>query len=199
MHGDEVITKPKGAAMKFILLFGPQAAGKMTIGKELEKITAFKLFHNHMTIEMLHPFFGFSKEMFELSDMIRTEIFKALAAGETEGIVFTYVWAFDMKEDWDFVERICEIFESAGNEVYFVELEAEVETRLQRNKEASRLEEKPTKRNIAESERELLSSMEVHRLNSFKGEIERENYLRINNTDLEPEEAARRIRERFSF
>ena len=185
--------------MKFILLFGPQAAGKMTIGKELEKITAFKLFHNHMTIEMLHPFFGFSKEMFQLSDLIRAEIFKALAVSETEGIVFTYVWAFDMKEDWDFVQRVCEIFESAGNEVYFVELEANVKTRLQRNKETSRLEEKPTKRNIAESERELLDSMKTHRLNSFEGEIERENYIRIDNTDLEPDEVARLIQERFSF
>lgn len=35
--------------MKFILLFGPQAVGKMTIGHELEKITELKLFHNHMT------------------------------------------------------------------------------------------------------------------------------------------------------
>ncbi len=33
--------------MKFILLFGPQAVGKMTIGQELAKITDLKLLHNH--------------------------------------------------------------------------------------------------------------------------------------------------------
>lgn len=185
--------------MKFILLFGPQAAGKMTIGQELEKSTGFKLFHNHMTIELLHPFFGFSKEMFRLSDLIRTEMFKTLAVSETKGIVFTYVWAFNMKEDWDFVQRVCKIFESAGNEVYFVELEAELETRVERNKEASRLEQKPTKRNVAESERELRASMETLRLNSVEGEIERENYIRIDNTDLKPDEVAKLIRVRFGF
>lgn len=185
--------------MKFILLFGPQAVGKMTIGQELEKSTGFKLFHNHMTIELLHPFFGFSKEMFRLSDLIRTEMFKTLAVSEAKGIVFTYVWASNMKEDWDFVHRVCEIFESAGNEVYFIELEAELETRVQRNKEASRLEQKPTKRNVAESERELRASMETLRLNSVEGEIERENYIRIDNTDLEPDEVAKLIRERFCF
>ncbi len=38
--------------MKFVLLFGPQAVGKMTIGYELEKLTGLKLFHNHMTLEI---------------------------------------------------------------------------------------------------------------------------------------------------
>ncbi|MED3553043.1 hypothetical protein P4449_21750 [Cytobacillus praedii] len=38
--------------MKFVLIFGPQAVGKMTVGQELEKITELKLFHNHMTIEL---------------------------------------------------------------------------------------------------------------------------------------------------
>ena len=36
--------------MKFILIFGPQAVGKMTVGQELQKITGLKLFHNHMTL-----------------------------------------------------------------------------------------------------------------------------------------------------
>lgn len=50
--------------MKFILLFGPQAVGKMTVGHELEKITELKFFHNHMTIELVYPFFGFGTEAF---------------------------------------------------------------------------------------------------------------------------------------
>ena len=42
--------------MKFILLFGPQAVGKMTVGQELAKITDLKLFHNHMTIDLVSHF-----------------------------------------------------------------------------------------------------------------------------------------------
>jgi shikimate kinase len=42
--------------MKFVLIFGPQAVGKMTVGQELAKITGLKLFHNHMTIERVPPF-----------------------------------------------------------------------------------------------------------------------------------------------
>ena len=40
-------------SMKFIIITGPQAVGKMTVGQELVKITNLKLLHNHMTIELL--------------------------------------------------------------------------------------------------------------------------------------------------
>ena len=45
--------------MKLIILFGPPAVGKMTVGQELEKITRLKLFHNHMSLELVNQFFDF--------------------------------------------------------------------------------------------------------------------------------------------
>ncbi|WP_409292877.1 AAA family ATPase [Peribacillus sp. SCS-37] len=185
--------------MKFVLIFGPQAVGKMTVGQELEKITGLKLFHNHMTIELLEPLFGFSPEMWNLSNLFRKEIFKAVAKSEQEGLIFTYVWAFDQQEDWDFVDKVCEIFESKGASIYFVELEADFDERLERNKSPHRLEHKPTKRNIDWSESELKDTMKKHRLNSHKGEIKKENYIKINNTNLSSIEVATKISERFNF
>lgn len=185
--------------MKFILIFGPQAVGKMTVGQELAKATDIKLFHNHMTIELLEPLFGFSPEMWELSTLIRTEIFKTVAESELKGLIFTYVWAFDMKEDRDFVEQVSEIFEAKGATVYFVELEAELKERLERNKSPHRLQHKPTKRNIEWSEYELKETMKKHRLNSNPGEIKHENYIKINNTDLDAKEVVEIITEKFKL
>ena len=51
--------------MKFVLITGPQAVGKMTVGQELEKITDLKLLHNHMTIEILTKIFKYSSESFK--------------------------------------------------------------------------------------------------------------------------------------
>lgn len=48
--------------MKFVLIFGPQAVGKMTVGHELEKRTDLKLFHNHMTIELVTPFLNTARK-----------------------------------------------------------------------------------------------------------------------------------------
>ncbi|WP_077329554.1 AAA family ATPase [Virgibacillus siamensis] len=185
--------------MKFVLLFGPQAVGKMTVGQELAKMTGLKLLHNHMTIELLEPFFGFTPEMWRLSTMFRMEIIKSVAKNDGEGMIFTFVWAFNRQEDWDSVKKMCNIFSDAGAEICLVELEADVEERLKRNNSSNRLQHKPTKRNVAFSEKELLRSMKTERLHSLEGEITCGNYVRLNNTNLSAAETARIIKTEFGL
>ncbi|MBP3951773.1 AAA family ATPase [Bacillus suaedae] len=185
--------------MKFVLLFGPQAVGKMTVGQELAKITGLKLFHNHMTIDLVAPLFGFNSEMWRLVNLFRTEIFESVAKSDLEGLISTYVWDFDLEADWNYVHEVCEIFESRGGTVYFVELEADLNERLERNKSPNRLEHKPTKRNIEWSEKELKETAQKHRLNSLEGEIQRETYIKINNTHLSAEEVAGIIKAKFNI
>ncbi|MEZ0480340.1 AAA family ATPase [Planococcus sp. SSTMD024] len=185
--------------MKLILLFGPPAVGKMTIGQELEKITHLKLLHNHMTIDLLHPFFGFGEDTWRISTIIREEIFKAAVKTELEGVVFTFVWSFESKKDWEFVSHVRAIFEEGGGDVYFVELEADPSERLIRNQTPHRLEHKATKRNVEESEAHLIETQKKHRLNSLPNEIREANYIRIDNTELEPEAVAKMIKDRFGF
>lgn len=184
---------------KFVFVFGPQAVGKMTVGQELAAITGLKLFHNHMTIDLLEPLFGFTPEMWRLTTSFRREIFQSFAQSGQYGMIFTKVWYFDQQEDWDEIDNICAIFRSEGVRIYFVELEADVEERLERNKTPHRLEHKPTKRNVPQSEAHLLSSLENRRLNSAEGEIKTENYLRINNTNMSAKEAALIIKEKFDL
>jgi len=185
--------------VKFVLIFGPQAVGKMTVGHELEKITDLKLFHNHMTIELLAPYFGFSGDMWKLVGKFRQDIFELAAASDMYGMIFTYVWGFDLQDDWEYVDKICKIFEDKGGEVYFVELEAGFEERIERNKTPHRLLHKPTKRDIVRSEQDLKQTFEHHRLNSFEGEIKKENYIRINNTRVTASEVAEVIKHRFNL
>lgn len=182
---------------KFVFIFGPQAVGKMSVGQELAKLTGLKLFHNHMTIDLLEPLFGFSDEMWRLTHQFRKEIFQSFTQSNHCGMIFTKVWYFDKKEDWDDVESICQLMSSNGVSIYFVELEAQVEERLKRNKDPHRLECKPTKRNVEQSEQHLLSTLQSNRLNSFPEEIKRGNYLRIDNTFLSPDEVAKIIKSEF--
>ncbi|MGM0865877.1 MAG: AAA family ATPase [Bacillota bacterium] len=184
--------------MKFVLLFGPQAVGKMTVGQELAKITDLKLFHNHMTIDLVSHFFDYgTKEGKRLVSLFRREIFEEVSKSDLYGMIFTYVWAFDMQEDWDYVNQVSQLFESRGGTVYFVELEADLEERLERNKSSNRLEHKPSKRDIDWSEGDLKKSMEDYRLNSLEGEMKYSNYIKINNTNLSAEEVAMLIKEKF--
>ncbi|MGE7855318.1 MULTISPECIES: AAA family ATPase [Bacillus cereus group] len=184
--------------MKFIIIFGPQAVGKMTVGHELEKITDLKLFHNHMTIDFVCPFFDYStKEAKRLVSLFRNELFEEVSKSNLYGMIFTYVWAFDLQSDWEYINHIVSIFESKGGTVYFVELEAALNERLERNKSPHRLEQKPKKRDIEWSEKNLKETLEKHRLNSFHGEIEKEDYIKINNTHLSAKEVAVMLKEKF--
>lgn len=185
--------------MKFVLLFGPQAVGKMTVGYELEKQTGLKLFHNHMSIDLLQPYFGFTPEMWRIADLLRREVFTSYAKTEQYGMIFTYVWAFNLEEDWKFVREISQIFEAVHAEIYYVELTTTLEQRIARNKTTLRLEKKPTKRDVVSSEAELLRSIDKYRLNSNEGELTFANYLKIDNTHLSPEETAALIKSTFSL
>ncbi|GIP46793.1 hypothetical protein D3C76_63010 [compost metagenome] len=186
--------------MKLVIIFGPQAVGKMTVGQELEKLTGLKLFHNHMTIELVSHFFDYGSPAGKrLVGLFREEIFEEVAKSDLPGLIFTYVWAFDLPSDREYVEHIRRIFESQGGEVFYVELEADLEERLIRNRDPHRLLHKASKRNLARSERDLLQTMEKHRLNSLDGEIGEANYIKINNTACSPDEVARIIQERFQL
>ena len=185
---------------KLILICGPQAVGKMTVGQELTKITDLKLFHNHMTIEPLLKIFPHKSKEFEaLNSLFRREIFEKFANSSEYGLIFTYVWAFNMKEDWDYVQSIFDLFEERGGETYIVELEADINERVKRNKTENRLKNKPTKRNIEWSEQELLNSINKYRLNSEVDEIKHKNYIKINNTNLSADAVAKMIKEEFKL
>ena len=187
--------------MKLVTIIGPQAVGKMTVGQELEKITGLKLFHNHMTIELVTPLFDYGTEVGKkLVHSFRMQIFEEMAKSDQEGLIFTWIWAFDEgKKEEDYYNKIRDIFAKQGGEIYLVELEADLEERLRRNETENRLINKPTKRDIERSNKDLLKGVEKHRLNSLPGEIKEKNYLKINNTNLSAEEVAKMIKEEFEL
>ncbi len=186
--------------MKLIIIFGPHAVGKMTVGQELSKLTNLKLFHNHMTIDIVNDLFeNLPEEKSRLINLFRKEIFEAFSCSEEYGMIFTYMWAFDRQEDWNYINYVEELFTSKGAEVYFVELEADYELRIERNKTENRLLNKSTKRNLEKSELIFRTLESKYRLNSYEGEITKINYIKINNTSLTPEKAALIIKNKFSL
>ena len=184
--------------MKLVIIFGPHAVGKMTVGQELAKITDLKLFHNHMTIDIVADLFeNMPQERRRLTEMFRNEIFKSFASSNEYGMIFPCMWALERKDDWDYIDNLENMFKSNGAEVYYVELEADYDIRLQRNKTENRLLNKPSKRNIEKSENLFKDIENRHRLNSYPGEIKKENYIKINNTHVSPENIAKIIKDRF--
>ena len=183
--------------MKLVFLIGNGAVGKMTVGQELMKLTGLRLFHNHMTIEPVIEVFGYYNG--PVVTKMREAIFEEFAKSDNYGMIFTYMWAFDQQEDWDYVEHVTDIFKKQGAEVYYVELVAPQEVRLKRNETENRLKNKASKRSLEFSRNNILTHDKKYRLESYEGEVTFENYMKIDNTNLEPAEVAKMIQERFSL
>lgn len=183
--------------MKLLFLIGNSSVGKMTVGQELTKITPLRLFHNHMVIEPVLEVFGQFRG--DIIQKLRRVIFEEFSKTDNYGLIFTYMWAFDMQSDWDYIESVKQIFGLPEEDVYYVELIAPQEIRLARNVTENRLKNKASKRDIASSNERLLRDDQNYRCESLPGEIQFTNYLRLDNSDISAEEVAKRIQDHFSF
>ncbi len=150
-----------------------------------------------MTIEPVIEIFGRydGKTIFEIRDVI----FKNYAASGNYGMIFTFMMDFDLPSEWEYLEHVKSIFKPYGTEFYYVELIAPQEIRLMRNVSENRLKNKASKRDKEISNQRLVNDDLNHRCVSYEGEITFDNYLRIDNSDKEPDKVARLIKDTFDL
>ena len=154
-----------------------------------------------MTIELVGNFFPAhgSAEGRRLNALFRWEIFEAVAKSDLPGLIFTYMLDFDDVSEHEYINSIIGLYESHGAKTCIVELCADFDVRIERNKTENRLANKPSKRDVRRSETLFRSIERKRRLNSVDGEIPFGNYLKIDNTYLQPIEAAMQIKMMFAF
>ncbi|MEO0895520.1 MAG: AAA family ATPase [Bacteroidota bacterium] len=186
--------------MKLVIISGPPAVGKMTIGQELAKLTGMKLFYNHMSLELTHQFFDWGTAHFRrLDDNIRFAIFKEIADSELAGLIFTMVWDYADPDDEAYIDKIIGIFSAREPEVIFIELQADLDTRLERNRTPNRLNHKASKRDLARSEKNLRFAEKKHRMVSQEGDFREKEMWKLDTVDCSPRELAEKIREKYNL
>lgn len=182
-----------------IVICGPQAVGKMTVAESLRDKLRYNMMMNHDSIEVSDRIFGFATPaQKEFNAFFREKAFE-LAVKHNVDLIFTYVCAFDIPEEREYLSKLKDLFEQGGGRFYFVELSADLETRLARNETPHRMERKASKRDVTWSRDNLLKNARRHRLNSDENEVWFENHLKIDNTDLTPDRAADRVIEVFGL
>jgi len=176
--------------MHLLIVFGPPAVGKMTVGREICARTGYKLFHNHLTIEPFLGIFEFGTPSFNrLSSEFRRRVFEEALEADLAGLVFTFVWGLELPEDRELVQGYVDLVEAAGGTVSFVELAAPLEARLARNNTELRLAEKRSKRD-REWNDDNLRSLERYVMNTCPGHrtvaeevLDAHPHLRLENAD----------------
>jgi len=182
-----------------IVVCGPQAVGKMTVAESLRDKLKYNMMMNHDSIEMSDRIFGFNTPaQREFNRIFREQAFE-LAVKHNVDFIFTYVAAFDVPAELEYLKSLEAMFTSNGGGFYFLELSADIKTRLERNLTPHRMERKPSKKDTAWSESNLLSDAEKYRLNTREGEYLFEHHLKIDNTDLSPDEVADMAIARFGL
>jgi hypothetical protein len=107
--------------MKLIFLHGLPGVGKLTVAREIAKLTGFKLFHNHLTVDLVESLFEFGSQPFvELRERIWLAVFAEAVSANLDGLIFTF--AFDRTVRDSFIENTRAVIESSGGEVVFAEL-----------------------------------------------------------------------------
>ncbi|GAB2618971.1 AAA family ATPase [Nocardioides ginkgobilobae] len=190
------------AAGELLVVIGPPAVGKMTVGRAIAAASDFRLFHNHHVIEPLAEVFGFDHPSFEkLKEAWRREVVEEAAASGMR-LVVTFVWPVDLPEDADYVRRLVAPYAARGLRVSFLELHARFETRLVRNVGEDRIAAKPSKADLAWSDAHVRDVEERHRMNTDPDRpspadavIAEHRHLRLDNTDLSPGQVAARTLE----
>lgn len=116
--------------MKLIFLYGLPGTGKLTIARELAELTGYKLFHNHLTVDLLLSIFEFGSAPFvELREKIWLSVFEEAAS--LPALIFTFNPENSVRQS--FIEKTIREVESRSGEVLFVEVvcePAELERRM---------------------------------------------------------------------
>ncbi len=106
--------------MKLIFLHGLPGVGKLTVAREIAKLTGFKVFQNHLVVDLVESIFEFGSEPFvELREKIWLAAFAQAAEANLSGLIFTF--AFDRTVRSSFIDHTRAVMESSGGEIYFVE------------------------------------------------------------------------------
>ncbi|MFZ5954591.1 MAG: AAA family ATPase [Candidatus Dependentiae bacterium] len=185
---------------KFIIILGPPAVGKMTVGHELAKKTDLKVFHNHLIIDALLPLFDFESESYKkLVKEFRTRIFEEAIRSKLTGIIFTYVVAYNRPSGMQQLNEWISLFKENDFDVNIVELHASIEERLRRNETPHRLSHKHSKRDIDISRHILLKNEKEWDMEPKEGIFGDIPYLKLNTNELNPEETAQIISKHFQL
>jgi tRNA uridine 5-carbamoylmethylation protein Kti12 len=175
--------------MKLIVLYGPPASGKLTVAKELSKLTGYNIFHNQLTVDLLTTIIPFGEgDFFKISDKLRLEMYN-LAAKNKVSLISTF--CYDKKTDKKFINNMVNAYRNRKGQVHFVKLECHKDTLFKRVKEPSRRVHKKvkTKKGLKEVFKKYDLFNKMHKYRS----------LIIDNTRLSAKKTALKIKEHYKL
>lgn len=116
--------------MQLVFLYGPPAAGKLTVARLLAEETGFALFHNHLVVDAVHAVFPFGSSNFvRLREQFWLDVIGA-AAAEDRSLIFTFQPEPTVSPD--FPQRVIELVAGMGGHTFLAYLKLSAHEQLTR-------------------------------------------------------------------
>jgi hypothetical protein len=120
--------------MKLIFISGLPGVGKLTVAKDLSALTEYRLFHNHLVVDLLLSAFPFGSPQFvELRETIWLLVFEQACRARLPGLIFTFNAENTVRQS--FVAKAQQMLTANDGTIHFVELVCD-EEELQRRMDA---------------------------------------------------------------
>jgi hypothetical protein len=177
--------------VRLIVIYGPPAAGKHTIGEKLAELTGYRFFYNHLTVDVVRALFDDDEDhrRDKLLDDLRIDVMETAARYDLDTI-FTMAYQDDERSR-GFVARINETISRHGGTVHYVRLDPPDITLYERigNESRVRLHKPSTPEHLD------------HKLstNNFRVTIGDSSTITLDTSKLSPLQAAQRIIKEFKL
>ena len=169
--------------MHLIFIYGPPAAGKLTIAEELRKLTGYKLLENNAINKAVIDVFPIGTRPFDrIVGALRLSIYRE-AAQHNMDLITTFVYASDM--DDGYVKSVIDEVTASGGAVKFVRVTCPTDKLLSRVENKSRMQR--GKLMDPDMLKELLSKSDLESRIPFVESLD------IDSSKYSPEEAAKLI------
>ncbi len=174
---------------RLLIIYGSEASGKLTIAKEVAKLTDLKLFHNHISIDVGKVLYEYGEQRFsDLVWQVRLAVFKSAARENLPGIVFT--WAYSHPDMYPLLDQLLKAIQTYEVEVHYVHISCSQDALEQRVVSEDR-----------KAADKACTIEALHRIQRVKNHqpIPDSNSFLVDSTDLPATDAARMIIDKFGL
>lgn len=108
------------APLRVVWIYGPPGSGKLTIAREVGRLTSLPVFHNHLAVDLAGALFPFGSDQFiRLREYAWIEAFRNAAL---EGRSFVFTFAPEKTVRPSFVSHACMLVERLEGRVLWVKV-----------------------------------------------------------------------------
>ncbi len=123
--------------MKLMIIHGPPAAGKLTVATEISRLTGYKVFHNHISIDYVKSVFEFGGPVFWR--VVGNVRYSLIAEAARENISLIHTFCYEFGADDEHYAGLIASAEDNGGEVHLVLLRCDDDERRRRISNESRV------------------------------------------------------------